>query len=200
MMVDISIFNNELEEGEQLEWVGRTEHFELMDDANKSSIWLRWILCAVAAIVVNGAYIYHVSVTDGLDMQIMVFVVTLGIPLLIAFSPMRDRRDIQKKMLYAVTNKRAIVFRGFSNKFFSMNFDAINEIKVTKRGNDRGDVILGSGAVQAPERKMRGIALTPRTAVVEESEFTGDSMVTGMVFYNVAEIDKLEGLVKKLRA
>lgn len=190
-----NVFDNQLEEGEQLEWVGMPEPFRLFNGTNLKSLCLRWLICVVIAVVVANAYISYSSITHHAGSQLhIIAAASVGVPLLISITlmPFRDKSDTQRKLIFALTDKRAITYTGFNGKFYSMDIDEIDEIKIMDNRNDKGHVILGWAAIQAPEKRMREIALTPKTTGNKEK------IVKGMVFYNVGQLGKVKGLLGKL--
>jgi hypothetical protein len=190
MNIDISVFDRVLDKDESLEWVGKAEPFKAVDEANKKSMNMRWLLCGALAVVLTAAYIIYVSMS-GIAMQIVVPIVTICVPLFAAIRPILDSGTIKRKLIFAMTNKRAIVFVSETN-YSSMNLDKIDEVKIIDKGNGIGHVVFGSVAMNIPEAKLRYLALAPKSDYVND-----EKVIEGMVFYNVAEIKKIKSMLDK---
>ena len=190
MGIDIAVFNRVMDKGEYMEWVGKAEPFKLSDAATKKSMNLRLLICAAAAVIVTGAYLISIA-SSGIPLQAAVPVITVVVPLFIIIRPALDKRAINKKLIFALTNKRAIAYKSETD-YASMALDKIDEVKFTDNGNGVGNVLLGSVAVNAPESKHRYIALMPKSAYKGEEKYT-----TGMVFYNVSDMKKIRDLLDK---
>lgn len=190
MNIDISVFDRILDKDESLEWVGKAEPFKTVDETNKKSMNLRWLVCGVIAVVLTAAYITYVSMS-GIPMQIVVPIVTIVVPLFAAVRPMLDSGTIRRKLIFAMTNKRAIVFVSETN-YSSMGLDKIDEVKIIDKGNGIGHVVFGSAAMEVPEHKLRHLALAPKSEYVND-----EKTIEGMVFYNIAEVKKIKSMLDK---
>lgn len=190
MGIDLGIFDRIMDNGEYIEWVGKAEPFKLADAANKKALNIRWLICAAVAVILTAVYIISTFSRD-LEIQTVIPVITICVPLFIALRPMLDKGTINKKLIFALTNKRAIVYKSETD-YSGMALDKTDAVKFTDKGSGIGDVVLGKAAVEAPESKLRYIALVPKTS------YNGDEkLVTGLVFYNIAEIGKVKELLEQ---
>ena len=190
MNIDISVFDRVLDKDESLEWVGKAEPFSTVDEVNRKSMTLRWIVCGVIAVALTAAYLIYVSVKQ-MPLQIVIPIVTICVPLFAAIRPSLDSGTIKKKLIFAMTTKRAIVFASETN-YSSMQLDKIDEVKIIDKGNGIGHVVFGSAAMNVPEHKLRHLALSPKSEYVND-----EKTIEGMVFYNVAEVKKIKALLNK---
>ena len=191
MNVDIQIFESVLEDGEYVEWVGRTKPFPLIDATNKKRILERWIGCVAFAIILIVAYFISIS-NSSAEVMIGVPVVIVCAAILVAIMPLLDKKALEKKVVYSLTNNRALVHKAGSSGdggYFSISLDSSADVKIISKNGGVSDVLFGAAAVNAPEQKLRRIALIPK--VNEESE---KEKTTGIVFYNIDDVD-----VKKIK-
>ena len=188
MIVDIGAVNSILEEGENIEWVGKAEPFNLIDSANKKSLLTSWVTCAAISASLTAAYIL-VALRNSLDINMIIFVFVIGFPLFVAIRPFLDKMAL-KKLTFVLTDKRAIIHKGGS-QCTSMELGKIDDAAMINKNNGIGDVVFGSPAVKLPVHKLRHLTLMPLHAEDEKKS------VTGMVFYNVAEAGKIMGMFKK---
>lgn len=190
MSIDISVFDKLLGEGEYLEWVGKSEPFKVAEGVYKSRLNIRWISCAAAAVILTVAYIIS-AMSGGQGVQVFVPVLTIGVPLFVAVRPMMDCSSLKKKVIYAVTNKRIMVYKSETD-FVSMSLEDVGEVAIFDKGNGVGDMAFGHDAVSAPAHKLRYIALMPKTKLGNEVK-----VATGVVFYNISETKKIKSLLDK---
>ena len=178
-----------LYKGEIIEWTGKAEPFRLLDGANKNSIQLRWIICAASAIGIVALYIYF-AIQMSADIVIPIVLFFAFIPAMAAIRPSMDRIDILSKVDFAITDQRVITFKS-SQVHAYMAFDDLDKARIIESGDGAGDIMLGSSALNTPEKRRRFVTIVPQ----KNTDEMGQQTVTGMIFYNIKEIDAVKSLL-----
>lgn len=169
---------------EQVEWKGRPEPFRLLTEETKRSVLLQWVLCAVVCVALSVLYIAAVANSEA-HFSIIVELVIIAACAFVAFTPIRDKIEVQKKAGYYVTNKRVILTVG--DNFYALNRGGI-KVERRRTGDGNLNVLFGS-CVGMPDRKCRRAAILPEI----DDEDLGKN---GFVFYNVKQdADLLERLL-----
>lgn len=168
---------NELMEGEKVLWKSKAAPFELLGSDAKKSIMNRWIVCALLAVAVIGFYL-SVSLSGVVHFNATLLVLLVLVFAYCAAVPVLDRRNIQKKCRYYVTDKRVILCYG-DNEVHSLSRAGLR-CSVVESAGGTGHVVLG-GCVEEPAKKMRVRSFAP---LKDDKE-----AVCGFVFYSVPEID-----------
>lgn len=188
MSTDIGIFDKLLEKGEYLEWFGKAEPFKLNEGMHKKKLTIRFIICAVVAIVLTAAYAVFVQ-TSKLEFMVAIPVITIFVPVFAAIRPFIDARNIQNKMTFAITNRRIMICKS-ETKCSSMRLKDIEKVKIIDNGNNTGHVAFGAPAVSAPDNRLFNIVMQPKTKIVG-----GQESVCAMAFYNVPELKKIKSIM-----
>lgn len=174
-MVDIqncAPLKEALQEDEKLLWTGKPGAFALMDDAVKTPLLLRWVVCAVLAVACLAAYIAAYGGTA--TFQPLIIVVVVAVFGFIMLRPMMDRKTLMGKVVYAVTDKRVLMCVG-GRDVYELARPGLKTTVVQAEG-DNVHMALGSCA-DISRSKYRNKALAPKRG-------SGD-MVNGFVMYNV---------------
>lgn len=172
-----------LQEGETIEWVSKAEPFVLLDQTNKQSLMIRWLISAVIAVLLVAGYLAMVGQND-VSASWVVIAVLLGGPIFAAVRPLTDARALKKNVVFAITDRRAITSKGGSD-FFAINLDEVTAIRFVEKAGGVGDVLFGD-ATKMKDRKLRLLSLVPQVFKEENNP------LTGLVFYNVGEIHKVK--------
>ena len=188
-MNDFDKFAPLLAKGETVEWTGRPAPFLVVDRYNKKSLYLRWVLITVAAIVCVAAYIIYTSSKEEAKFQIIVPILFIAAAVFFILRPIADARTIQKKRLYAITSQRNLICDG-EESVKEMNLDDIHDVKLIHKGNGVGDVIFGKAAFRQSYNTRRVTAIVPLKNVDE-----GPERITAMVFYNIKGYEQIRPLL-----
>ena len=182
-------FKQKLGDGEFIQWTGKAVPFELINNENKNGFILRWVLCAAVAVAMVAAYLASVIPRE-VDVQPVVILALVFLPILTAVRPALDKRTILNKFIFAVTNRRAIIFNGQDVHSF-MALDKAVKATVTTNNHGVGNVLLGKAA-DIPKRKLLEATVVPIRC--EENR----NNIVGMVFYNIPEAKEVGQLFDKL--
>jgi hypothetical protein len=165
-----------LAKDEVLEWTATPKPYSILNDENKKSTMLFWIIAAVLLLALNIAYIAFCALDETAEFMAGVLVVTVGVPLFLFINPIRDEKHIAKQLL-AITNKRAIVFHK-SNKELSLPFDAIGAVGIEASVDaECSHIRIGAPVANAPVKKLRNFAIIGKR--------DNNDKCIGLVFYHV---------------
>ena len=182
-MYDNEKLNKLLEDGEAILWSGAPQTYGIFDETHKNSTIISLCWALVWGIILVGGYL-TLSVSHGQEIKKGVLAVCSVIPLLVAWGPMANKNNI-KKLLYAVTNKKAIVVSQEDGKPLTMRIADIDGLRIEKTNNGNCHVKLGSPVFKASPRKLPGLAIHGEFDVKDNN----DKIYTGLVFYNVSAED-----------
>lgn len=192
MSTYVKKFAEFLQEGESVEWAAQAEPFILLDNANKQSLLMRWVISTAVAVLLVGGYLFLVSQND-VSVSAPVVLVLLFFPLFAALRPVYDARILKRNAVFAITDRRVLSAKGGPD-FFSIAFDDISAISYVEKAGGVGDVLFGT-AVNSKESKLRIQTLLPQM-------FQDESKTqTGLIFYNVKDLEKVKSyLDERVRA
>ena len=174
--------NKFIEEGEVVRWSGASQPYSLFDKAHKTSTIISLCWALVWGIILVGGY-YALSVSHGQEIKKGVMLICAAIPLMLASSPLSDKNNV-KKLLYAVTDKKAIIVAEEGNKACTMRIADIDGLRVDKTDNGNCHVRVGSPVFKASARKLPGLAFRG-----EFDAKDNEKIYTGLVFYNLSAED-----------
>ena len=171
-----------LEEGEVIQWSGAPQPYKLFDETHKTLtlISLSWALAW--GIILIGGYC-ALSVSKGQEIKTGVMVICAAVPLMLAWGPIIDRNKV-KKLLYAVTNKNAIIVSEEDDKSRTMYIGDIDGLRVDKTNNGNCHIRVGSSVFKASVRKLPSLAFLGEFDTIDN-----DKIYKGLVFYNVSAED-----------
>lgn len=168
-----------LKEDEKIEWVGRPEPFSFISKFTRTNFIIRIAVAAVCAIVAIILYIILSDTANALVIAAIIIIAAIA-----GLYPIYDKRNMQNKTLYIITNQRVI------RVLSSSEFDAIPrssvKISTTDAGNDCIHAMFGSFA-NCSENRVFHNAATPK--------FDEKDNVIGLVFYNVKKTPELTSLL-----
>lgn len=169
-----------LAKDEIVKWSATPKPYSVLNEENKKSTILFWVIAAVVLLVLNIAYIALCAADDAVEFMPGVLVVTIGVPLFLFINPIRDKAHIAKQ-LTAITDKRAIVFHK-SSKEQSIAIEEIDDVRI-EQSTDAGycHVCIGSAVTDAPAAKLRHFAIMGKR--------DSDDKCVGLVFYHLEESD-----------
>ena len=174
--------NKFLEEGEIIRWSGAPKPYALFDETHKTSTIISLCWALLWGIILIGGY-YALTVSHGQEIKKGVMAICAAITLMILWSPIADKNNI-KKLLYAVTDKKAVIVSKEDDRACTMRIADIDELRADKTGNGNCHVRAGSSVFKASARKLIGLAC--------RGEFDMDNnekIFKGLVFYNVSAED-----------
>lgn len=174
----------ELKADETVLWVGRPELFKLVNEANKKSLTLRWIVCAALFVILSAVYIaWSIGSPGGCKPAvIVVLVIVFGYLML---TPVLDRNKVQKKCQFIVTDKR--VLTAVSDSAVYAVSRAGLKLSAVPAGDGCVHLLFGA-AGKLPEKKYLVKTFAPVKAE------GGSDEIIGTVFYNVKDSQALREL------
>ena len=185
MQIDINSFKSILGRDESVEWAGRPEPFETIDKYNKKPFMIR--LIAALAIAVILIVIYYVKMAG--QTQPAVPVILIAVAAFVIITPLLDARAIRKKRVYIITDKNIYTYGGETSSK-KMPLSILDEVKILDKGDGISDVFFGSAAIKKPYKKIRSVTLQPI-----ESDVSGQTVICGIVYYNIAGAEKIKALL-----
>ena len=171
-----------LEKGGVVRWSGTPQPYGLFDETHKTSTMISLFWALLWGIILVGGY-YASAVKTGQEIQKGIMAFCAVIPIAVAWGPIRDKSNI-KKMLYALTDKRAIVISSDENNSLTMNITDIDGVRVEKTNNGNCHIRLGSPVFKASARKLLGLAYRGEFETEDNNK-----IYKGLVFYNVSAKD-----------
>ncbi|MDR1481123.1 MAG: hypothetical protein LBI74_00685 [Synergistaceae bacterium] len=181
-MTDNDIFKKTLEEGESIRWSGFAMPYRLLDEAHKKQTLTSWIWALALGIVLIGGYIWMCFSRD-VELKMGVVIICAAISLVIAWSPVSDKKNI-KKLRYAITDRRAITVYSEGDKTFSVALSDIDAARLERAGNETSHLRLGSSTFGASLKKLLAIALNGDYETKDS-----EKIYKGLIFYNISASD-----------
>jgi hypothetical protein len=191
VMNDNEIFKKTLEEGESIKLSCSPQPYGLLDETHKKQTLTSWMWALALGIVLIGGYVW-MCFSRGVELKAGVVVICAIIALVIAWSPLADKKGI-KKLRFAITDKRVITANQEGDKIYSLVISDIDAARMERANNDTRHFRLGSSTFDTPLKKLPAIALNGKYE-------TNDNVktYTGLVFYNISASDgeKIYDLLK----
>ena len=171
-------YQDYLMDNEEVVWEGKAQKFPLLDAANKISLLLTWTICAVGLILLVAVYMPYTSSRsiEGANI-IITCVVVVSLVGICGLRPVVDKKTLESKVTYVLTNYRALVIHG--DTVNSMFIDKKTKCRLEILDKNSGIIFIGS-ACKTNTRKSR-----VNTLVGIKSKSGGQ--IDGLVFYNVAD-------------
>jgi hypothetical protein len=181
-MSNIEKLNKLLKEGETTRWSGTPGSYGLFDKACRISTIIPLCLAFVFGIIpIPVYYAYCVSINYEVKIGVIIFFIIVF--LVIAYRPVSDKNNV-KSLLYAVTDKRAIIVSGKDDNARAMRIEDIDDLRIEEAGNGNCHIRIGSPVTKAATGKL------PRLAYVGTfNEQDNVKIYTGLVFFNVPAED-----------
>lgn len=170
-------------EGEEVRWSGRPKPFPLMDSSVKSSIIITWavsacVLAALAAILVPAVSSGRRSVSD----VIILSFITLFLPAILSARPFVDKKCLEEKTFYAITNFRIIAI--IKGEVMYLPIGKGMKVAVEHQADGCGNLRFGE-MVGKPAKKSRAHAVLGLRADGCKSD------MLGLLFYHVDQPEQL---------
>ncbi|MDR2179034.1 MAG: hypothetical protein LBP21_01875 [Synergistaceae bacterium] len=172
-----------LEEGDVVRWSGSPQPYGVFDGAHKTSTLVTLCWAVSWGILLIGGY-YAFCVSRNLEIKTVVMIICVAIPLLIAWSPVGDKNNVQK-LQYKVTDKKITVTSSEGSREQVLPIADIDALRVEKAGEDTCHIRFGSSAFKASMKKLIILSLRGEFKVQKNDE----KVYTGLVFYNIAVED-----------
>lgn len=170
-------------EGEEIRWSGRPKPFVLMDKTFKSSILTTWIISACFLVFI--LFLMATAISSGshsLSDLIVLAVVAFFLPAILSIRPLLDKKCLEEKTLYAITNFRIIAIVRDEVMYLPIG-KGIN-VAVERHEDGCGSLRFGD-LVGMPAKKSRSHAVLGLRS--EESKST----MRGLLFYHVEQPEQL---------
>jgi len=151
-----------------------------MDDGYKKANYINWSINVAVILALDLFYIiYCLSVS--IPLKWGVFALFTLIPIVIAFGPVTDRRQLMRKALYVVTNARVFVAK---NDEILCSYPLSSDVAVRTEALANGAYAIFFGeACKKPLHRARRLALLGLTNDEKES--------IGLVFYSVPDASEV---------
>ena len=170
-------------DGEVVRWSGRPEPFVLMEKTFKSSIIATWVAsaCFLAGVLMflipsttTGSY----TVSDTMILGI----IALFLPAILSARPIMDKKCLEEKTLYAITNYRIIAV--VRDEVMYLPIGKGMEVAVEQQEDGCGNLRFGE-LVGKPAEKSR------THAVLGLRSDDCNSDMRGLLFYHVDQPEQL---------
>ncbi|MDL2285457.1 hypothetical protein LJB93_01785 [Desulfovibrio sp. OttesenSCG-928-F07] len=174
-MSDNKRLNSALEQGEVVMWSGAAQPYSLFGNSYKKSTMITLCWALAMAIILVGGYC-AVAISRNVELKTGVLLFCAAIPVFIVWRDISDKNKV-KKLLYAVTNKRAIIIY---KKTISIPLVRIDAVGIDQADDGNCHIKVGSSTLKASPRKLPFLAYNGDFKGQETEEFC-----TGLVFFNV---------------
>lgn len=175
-----------LREHEEVCWQGVATEFPLLDNTNKRSILLKWILTVAIAGAVLIPYLGNQEA-----MRVSFIGLVALIVVLVLVSPIVERWSLQQQR-YWITNQRAILMTRDKSIFY-MELDQIDGYKLLSDMAAGQCLVLGECIFPEINKQLRWRACHPKT----DMQTTGNGKAMGLIFYSVSNADAAVALLEK---
>ena len=174
-------YESHLLDEEVVLWEGHPEPFSLLEGAYATSLTASWALAALSVIAYISFYIPYAIANNYWGKNALIISITIGACVAcVLCMPFIDKRTLEKKTTYILTNRRAIVISGQNMKSMFIGVNTPYEIRQMENG--AGIILMGS-AVKSRLRNSRSNTLTGIPDAKDRSK------ITGIVFYSVENAD-----------
>lgn len=175
---------NMLANGERVVWQGRTVPRKLSQAPDRPRQLRLWIIAAVAMILTLAVlFPYLIRLDRPMDVLVICFVVINAVPLTLALRPGMDQRDLEKRSICAVTDRRVISI--VKDNILSLPLQDL-AWEIVDRDGQAGSIRLGP-CVTAKKHDDRVDAV-----IGAADEETG---VKGFVLYHIDKVDEVAALL-----
>ncbi len=178
------LLHNTLGVEEKVIWRGRTAPQKLAQAPDRPKQMRLWIVFAVSmAITVLVLFPYLISIKRPLDVLFITFVVVNAVPLSIALRPGMDQRDLEKRGLCVVTDRRVIAI--VKDNVHALPLPDL-AWEIVERDGEAGTIRFGA-SVTAKKHDDRAEAVVGRT--------DDDTGAKGFTFYHIDKVDEAAALL-----
>ena len=182
IMQNLENLKQYLDKDEIIKWGGPSQPYSILDESNKKSTVKSWTLATLLAVLFNGGY-YMLCLVQNMEFKALFLIFSVGIPLFVFMNPIFDKNNL-KKQLYAITNKRVIVYT-YGNDPQILLLDKVDAVRVEKASSGSFcHMRLGSATFKTPTEKLRSLAIK---GVYDD--VNNKKVHTGLIFYNLGLTD-----------
>lgn len=187
-MTSNEMLNTVLEDGETVQWSGAPQPYSLFDPSRKGSTYTTLCLAVAWGVLSVGGYY-----ASGVEVKTGLVVFLLAVSGLIIWIPISDKSKV-KKLLYAITDKKAIVASQENKDPIILPIADIDDVRVDTADNGNCHVRLGTPVFKVSSRKLPVLAYRG-----EYDDIDGNKKYKGVVLFNIkAEDGKLiKNLLRK---
>lgn len=182
-----AVLRESLRDGEKVRWQGEPVRFSLLDDADRTTILVKWIATAVLAV---GLLVVYIPSRETPSVGFIGLVALTAV--LIMGSPLIERWSL-KQQRYWITNQRVILMTR-DKSLYSMELGDIDGFQVAGGRAPEGCLMLGSCIFQEGDSQLRWRACHPKIDVKGQGS---QSDAQGMVFYCVRNVGAAKALLER---
>ena len=178
-----SLLENALQEDEKVVWKGNPAPYKLLDADNKKGTLTFWVISIAIAAILSVLYtLYAMSGTE--EIKPIVYVFTIGFPLIAFVDPIRDKAYLVKQLLVVTDRRILIVHKNTNNedKALSLAIDDIDAIRTEEIEQGFSRIRFCKATFGVENLKLRRMA----TKGAQDS----NEIITGLVFYRIANSDR----------
>ncbi len=170
-------------DGEDLLWSGRPKPFRLLDKTVQFSILTTWIISALVVLVAAVMLIPPlVSSSRPLSDMVILSVIVLFLPAILSVRPLMDKRCLEERTIYAITNFRILVI--VKDEVMYLPIGKGMKVAVDYQDDGCGSLRFGE-LVGKPAQKSRAHAVLGLRADDCKTD------MRGLLFYHVDQPDQL---------
>jgi len=146
---------------------------------------------AIAVVTAAAVVLYQMNYHNPMFTAVLALVGGF-IAVMVGLQPVFDRNNIIGKHFYVVTNRRVVLAKSTAKgDFIEMPYNANTSVVVIPGDKGKGSVCIGEGVKDIDVAKLRTVAVKPKTVNKDGADF-----VNGMVFFNVADPQKVKNALK----
>ena len=170
-------------EDEKVVWKGSPAPYKLLDEDNKKGTLVFWIIAIAIAGGLSALYTVYIITSGGglTEIKPIVFVFTIGFPLIVFVDPIRDKSHIGKQ-LFAITDRRVLIVHkntNNENKALVYWFSDMDSVRIDTVCEGFSRIRFCSATFEAQNLKLR------RAAIM--GAFDKNEKLAGLVFYKIAD-------------
>lgn len=170
---------------EHLLWMGRPSREKLMQATDKTNQLICWGVALVLAVVALGLFLpYALGRSDQISLTMTVIAVAclIGIPFAIAIRPYTDKKSLENKTMYAVTDRKIIAV--VEDKVMTLPRNDKFSYHVERQADGSSNIYF-NGAVNCKRSKSRMYAIMG---------YHERGSQPGLIYYHVQDADLAKAL------
>ena len=173
------ILQKTLRNNEKVLWFGRPTKTKLLRSPDRVSQYVAWIITAVMTLFSFGVFLpFAIADNKSIGIILIGLVPMIGIPLAVAVRPYLDKKLLEQKTIYAITDQRIIAV--VKSNVMTMPRDQKVTCAVECRDGGAGNVCFNA-AIGREAGKSRA------NAVMGIKK--GNDRVVGLLFFHVSDPD-----------